>query len=401
MEAKFSEMIQRGYIEGGNMEKSTLQPKPIAEEMLTEDDKPKKKKKEETKKKKATKNKEKEPAKKKKKKESDILPEIALMMRKEKEEKEKGSSNSEKNDFEEDMGVKQASLVLQKSKFDREALWRVNFEKFMIDFRNRTITDWIKWTFVDKGAKVMMQAMLEFTSASITNHYSEKSCKITQNKFEEYVRNNWISLNIAEELLPAAHLYYNLFKEKKLIQDNMLNFKGIMEEIRLFHINVILRKKFGILGEACQTIFALLLDKKFLEVKQIAEKALLNPTIARTSLYKLMEQGFLFIQEVPKTLEQRIPSKTIHLFGLDMNVVKKNLCEQMFKTVFNILYRFDSQKRSILPLLNKVEHSLSMDCALEDTLNFQELADYNHYLKVSTTFIPFISSISSQIDLFN
>jgi DNA-directed RNA polymerase III subunit RPC3-like protein len=55
------------------------------------------------------------------------------------------------------------------------------------------------------------------------------------------------------------------------------------------------------------------LCRKYLEEKQVASEALIPPKTARALLYKMMFDGFVHSQDIPKSAEHA-PNKSVYLF---------------------------------------------------------------------------------------
>jgi len=78
-------------------------------------------------------------------------------------------------------------------------------------------------------------------------------------------------------------------------------------------IEAVVRERFG--GPACR-IFRLLLLKRNLEQKQIAEMAMIPVKDTRELLYKLLKAKYVQIQELARTMDHA-PSRTFYLWRVD------------------------------------------------------------------------------------
>ena len=79
---------------------------------------------------------------------------------------------------------------------------------------------------------------------------------------------------------------------------------------RGLQVDAVVRERFG--GPACR-IFRLLLLKRQLEQKQIAEMAMIPVKDTRELLYKLVKVEFVQLQEVARTADHS-PSRTFYLW---------------------------------------------------------------------------------------
>jgi DNA-directed RNA polymerase III subunit RPC3 len=120
-------------------------------------------------------------------------------------------------------------------------------------------------------------------------------------------------------------------------------------------VDAVVRERFG--GPACR-IFRLLLLKRQLEQKQIAEMAMIPVKDTRELLYKLVKVEFVQLQEVARTADHS-PSRTFYLWrvrlraGLpparraeraaraqvDLLRVIDRLCTELYRTVSKVRAR--------------------------------------------------------------
>ena len=89
-----------------------------------------------------------------------------------------------------------------------------------------------------------------------------------------------------------------------------VNMRRIIDLIRMKEAECVVRERWG--GAACR-IFRLLLLKRHLEQKQIAEMAMLPMKDTRELLYKLLRADYVQLQEVARTPD-RAPSRTFYLW---------------------------------------------------------------------------------------
>jgi DNA-directed RNA polymerase III subunit RPC3 len=61
--------------------------------------------------------------------------------------------------------------------------------------------------------------------------------------------------------------------------------------------------------------------KKFVEQEQIQQVAMIPAKEAKLLTYRLLEESFLHMQELRKSLANNVPNKTFFLFHIDLNQV--------------------------------------------------------------------------------
>ncbi|KAH7986694.1 hypothetical protein HPB49_025860 [Dermacentor silvarum] len=79
-------------------------------------------------------------------------------------------------------------------------------------------------------------------------------------------------------------------------------------------IKISQKDRFG--AKSCR-IFRLLLEKKYLEQKQIEELAMITARDAKEMTYKMFQEKFVLAQELPRTPDYA-PSRMIYLFHVDI-----------------------------------------------------------------------------------
>jgi len=115
----------------------------------------------------------------------------------------------------------------------------------------------------------------------------------------------------------------------------VLNMKGIVTALRKRLVESIVDHKYGSLSAR---IFRLLMLKKQLEQKQIANFAMLPMKDTRERLYKMFKDNYVQLQEVPKTVDHS-PLRTFYLWHVDFEQLCSLICSQMYKSIRNIKTR--------------------------------------------------------------
>lgn len=71
----------------------------------------------------------------------------------------------------------------------------------------------------------------------------------------------------------------------------------------------------------CLLLCRLVRAKKFVEQEQIQQVAMIPAKEAKLLTYRLLEESFLHMQELRKSLANNVPNKTFFLFHIDLNQV--------------------------------------------------------------------------------
>ncbi|KCV68408.1 hypothetical protein H696_04703 [Fonticula alba] len=93
-----------------------------------------------------------------------------------------------------------------------------------------------------------------------------------------------------------------------------VDIRAAVAGLQLAEITAILRER---LGDASARIFRLLLDKHYLEQKEIAQTVLIPSADARAILFQMMVEGFISVQEVPRTPDRAV-ARSLFLFSASL-----------------------------------------------------------------------------------
>lgn len=111
----------------------------------------------------------------------------------------------------------------------------------------------------------------------------------------------------------------------------------------------IVQDRFGV--KSCR-IFRLLLDKKFIEQKQIEELAMVPARDAKELTYKMFTEKFVMAQELPRTPDYA-PSRMIYLFHVDVLQLCRQVLECCFRGLSNLVLRREDTTQEHRRLLDK------------------------------------------------
>lgn len=118
-----------------------------------------------------------------------------------------------------------------------------------------------------------------------------------------------------------------------------VNIRGITDILCEQTIESVVRERFG---SRSLRVFRLLLAKKHLEQKQVGELAMIPAKESKELLYKLFIEGFVSVQELPRTADHA-PSRTFYLFAVNLDQVRRKLLAQCYETAANLISRRHSE----------------------------------------------------------
>ena len=112
-----------------------------------------------------------------------------------------------------------------------------------------------------------------------------------------------------------------------LISMSLSDFHHVSELLCKTTIESVVRERFG---SKCFRVFRLLLLKKVLEQKQVADMAMIPSREAKEMLYSLLAESFVTLQEVPRTPDYA-PSRTFYLFSFNLPHVARIVLERCYQ----------------------------------------------------------------------
>lgn len=114
-------------------------------------------------------------------------------------------------------------------------------------------------------------------------------------------------------------------------------------------IESVVRERFG---NKCLRVFRLLLLKKALEQKQVADLAMIPSKEAKELLYSLLSENYVTLQEIPKAGDYA-PSRTFYLFSVNLPQVARLLRERCYQALGNLMQRRAAEVNKNKRLLEK------------------------------------------------
>lgn len=131
-----------------------------------------------------------------------------------------------------------------------------------------------------------------------------------------------------------------------------VNVKSCIEFLRLKTIESILKEKYD---KASNRVFHTLRTKGQMESKQLGELAMVgSPTEARKLLYRMLRDGLVQVQEIPKRNDYN-PQQTIYCWSVDTGILCKVLQTQLMKSFILLRARRNTeytQNRDIIARSN-------------------------------------------------
>eukprot|EP00005_Dracoamoeba_jomungandri_P003479 CAMPEP_0174259640 /NCGR_PEP_ID=MMETSP0439-20130205/8451_1 /TAXON_ID=0 /ORGANISM="Stereomyxa ramosa, Strain Chinc5" /LENGTH=469 /DNA_ID=CAMNT_0015343615 /DNA_START=63 /DNA_END=1472 /DNA_ORIENTATION=+ len=223
---------------------------------------------------------------------------------------------------------------------DEESYWCISYLAFNHYYREQSIIK-LALEKIDQNAGLIMKALMKLSTYSSDD---DTSSPVTLPRLHEQLvtkENADISLEVLKKYLELMETDAARFVKKAVADTDttvctyVINVTSVGNLLREKLIESIVEKKFG---KHALRIFRILLIKKQLEEKQVAELALITLKDTRELLYKLFTANFILLQEVPKSSDYA-PSRTFYFWSVKLDQLRKQIREHIYKIMFNLRLR--------------------------------------------------------------
>ena len=236
-----------------------------------------------------------------------------------------------------------------------DALWRVNANEFNRRFRHIACAALVREK-VDQSAGHLLLTMLELSRGHEVQVDEERSTSVTEADIMQKLSGSGAAMQMKNMKSALEKLSADTSELISCIGNThgganyCVNMRRIIDLIRIKEIEAVVRERFG--GPACR-IFRLLLLKRNLEQKQIAEMAMIPVKDTRELLYKLLKAEYVQIQEVARTSDHA-PSRTFYLWRVDLLRVVEQVGRDLYRATSNLrarlLYELSQEKETLMLL---------------------------------------------------
>ncbi|KAI8924662.1 RNA polymerase III subunit RPC82 helix-turn-helix domain-containing protein [Entophlyctis helioformis] len=153
-----------------------------------------------------------------------------------------------------------------------------------------------------------------------------------------------------------------------------INLRGCINTLKAQLIESIIHEKFG---AVCCRIWRLLYMRNKLDEKQIGKLAMVNNKIASESLYAMFKAGFVFLQDVPKTLDHSA-SRTFFLWYVSAERTSELLLANAYRTMHRLKLRRIKELGDRSLLIEKTKRSDVLSGEAKLTESDQQKLDHLH-----------------------
>ncbi|XP_040566282.1 DNA-directed RNA polymerase III subunit RPC3 [Lepeophtheirus salmonis] len=257
---------------------------------------------------------------------------------------------------------------------DAAIFWSINANGFHSLFMNQIIICSCTRRF-DASAGLLLKIFLEEVvskelepvehSKSLYQNQILSHLEILQNETQKPRLKNFLSqyLNVITE---DRTRFLNKIGDSGGGEYHM-NFKSLFEQlVHATFDNVVLEK----FGSKALRIFRVIRSHKRIEESALANLVMIPAKETKLLTYKLLENNFIQLQELRKSVASNAVAKGFYLFYIDTDSVARMVRELCFKAIGNCIFRKDHEFSIHQRLLDKQER---MDTIIENLKNSKEL----------------------------
>lgn len=238
---------------------------------------------------------------------------------------------------------------------DQSVLWHLNIVKFELLLRNKLIIDASIRRLGDDAGKVVSSVL-----------------KLLLNYEDAHVSRPIAYPNISDQVAAdhgkdsLSHIYLEQFlrvlaDDKTRFIDRTGDSGGGQFQVDLKHILTCLVESSleGVVLEKFSSkalrIFRYIKEKKYVEENQLQQVVMIPGKETKLLTYQLMENHFIHLKELRKSVAPNAPSKSLYLYYIDLPQVARSCASVCFKAVYNCRSRAKSEAADNARLTEKHE----------------------------------------------
>ncbi|KAG4102583.1 RNA polymerase III subunit RPC82 helix-turn-helix domain-containing protein [Neocallimastix lanati (nom. inval.)] len=246
---------------------------------------------------------------------------------------------------------------------DENIISRLNYNKLLVHCRNKCVINLVKERLTPSAAELMKEILKIYTEEfndckrnSVAGPFSaaQLSYKIHDIKLKIDYSKGGGNKNPIVDYLETYRLDSVKFLTKDVERGNgdyYLNFKQINNHMKVDLIGNTIKEKYG---SNSMRLWKILLDKGKFDEKQIAKVALVSHVEARKCLFELLNAGYTYLQEIPKTVDRNTMRSTF-LWYTDMNKAEEQIISECYKVLINLKKRRKLETEKLSKLIEKSE----------------------------------------------
>ncbi|CAG2113468.1 unnamed protein product [Medioppia subpectinata] len=267
---------------------------------------------------------------------------------------------------------------------DLNIYWKINLKRFNHYLRDQLIVDAINTHYDDPIAGQIVRIILRLSEVSTHSMQSQTYPLSKHDIIREALKEKVCSeaLQVEQYLLCFQEDMNFRFVVKSEDRNDGMYSVDIMRTLDKLVENCLSSIVQNRYCSKSSRIFRLLIDKKYLQQKQMEDMAMIPSKECKQLTYNLYTNGLLKVLQCPKTSDYA-PSRTYFLFSVDMNDVSQQTLQRCYQSVSNAINRrlFEvQQNKSLLERKNFIDAIIS---SLERQQSVQDVEQQIQDLKNS------------------
>jgi DNA-directed RNA polymerase III subunit RPC3 len=291
-----------------------------------------------------------------------------------------------KTESESEEPPKKKSKIDNSEQNDSNIYWKINLSRFHQYLRDQIIVDAIKTHYDDHIAGEIARIILRLSEVNTHSLASMTSPLSKHDIIREAIKEKVCSHETqVEQYLHCFQEDVNFrFISKTEDRGDGMYCVNIMRTIdKLFEdsLSSIVQNRYC---SKSARIYRLLLEKKYLQQKQIEEYAMIPAKEAKQLTYNLYVDNMLKVLQCPKTSDYA-PSRTYFLFSIDKTEVCCDVLQRSYKSVFNAITRRLKEVQQHKVLLERKNFIDALISRLQHQQSFQDVEQQIQDLRDSFT----------------
>jgi len=242
----------------------------------------------------------------------------------------------------------------------------INTSKMMKILRDKMIVD-AAIRRVDKEAGLVLKSVLDLVSLQ-PGADAGVSPMVSYNELQRHV-----SQHVGSDNLACVHLdqyLRTLASDKTRFVDRVGDTGGGQYQVDMRHVvtclveatcEAIIQERFS---SKAARVFRYVRTKKYVEENDLHGNAMIPSKEAKTITYELLENSYIQLQELRKTISASAPSKSVYLYYVDMGGLARTQLTRVYQALINIVTRRQIETQDNARLLEKQERIEAITASL-------------------------------------
>jgi len=234
----------------------------------------------------------------------------------------------------------------------------LNLDKLALVVRNKMMASAAARRLYDEGAGAVLQSMLELAGDSPVPGPSSYADILKQ---------------LSSQQGSSSEAVTFLDQQLRLLQDDrtrfilkvgddgggkyQVNIRNILLSISETVLDSVVMERFC---SKSARVFRFIRSKKYVEEADLQGAVMIPSKETKEITYKLLENHFIHLQELRKTISSTAPTKSLYLYYVDIYQVVRSVLQSCYKASANLMLRAKHERQTNARLLEKQERTESL-----------------------------------------